>query len=194
MCTHTQYHHTHTHTHTHTPLEAEHGCVSLEQESCSLSQRLPLFRPSDSSYILSVCVCVCAHVCKCVFESMHICICVSSLIALSPASVKWDSLPLSVLRAGLREQSGWNELMDHAGFQLDEPVSSNRNWAGFSRETSHVNHKNHYILHPLYAFFNDNLSSYSLMWFTCILCSKGKLRLTSFWLLSMAFLSSFQSL
>lgn len=76
-------------------LEVEHGCVSPEQECCYLCQRL--YGPSDSSYI-SV-VCVCARVSVCLNVWAFECICMSSLIALTPASVKWDSLPLSVFKS-----------------------------------------------------------------------------------------------
>lgn len=50
------------------------------------------------SYIVLVCswahVSVCLNVCTCE------CNCVSSLIALTPSSVKWDGLPLSVFKRG----------------------------------------------------------------------------------------------
>lgn len=102
-------------TQTHAHISSQHGCLSLEQESFSLSQRLLLLRPSDSGYIssLPVCahvsmrVCVCVPECVCTFE----CICVSSLIALTPASVKWDSLPLSVFKSRA-ERAEWLKWTD----------------------------------------------------------------------------------
>lgn len=45
-------------------------------------------------------VSVCVDVYECVFSvCMFKCICVSSLIALTPGSVKWDCLPLSVFKS-----------------------------------------------------------------------------------------------
>lgn len=101
---------THAHSHTYHP-EAEHGSVSLEQESCSLSQTSLLFRPSDSGYIL--CVCECVHMCACVCLNVCTfeCLCASSLIALTPASVKWDSLPLSVFKRRA-ERAEWLKWTD----------------------------------------------------------------------------------
>lgn len=91
------------------------------------------------SYIVLVCswahVSVCLNVCTCE------CNCVSSFIALTPSSVKWDGLPLSVFKRSTKSK-GWTEVMDHAGRLWDEPFSCKE-----TGEESHptLNQKKPYI-------------------------------------------------
>ena len=48
--------------------------------------------------------------------------------------------------------------MDQAGFQSDEPVSSNRKCAGVSREAFHSEPLRTPTLYQLYSIFNGNVS------------------------------------
>lgn len=102
LCSHTQiyvqtYH-----------LEAKNGSEWLEQESChaegtSGSEQLQLrLQLHHIGVFLGTCVSL--NVCTCE------CNCVSSLIALTPSSVKWDGLPLSVFKRGpqrARDEMNW---------------------------------------------------------------------------------------